>query len=715
MDQLAQAHALQQRLAGDGAAGAPLLALAGAADVLAEALSADLVAIYGVSDGASVLLAACGDDAALLPRRRPAGADAAWGFDGAAAAAAGLEQAPIGPLSAPLGALLARRRGAAGAGGPGAALMLHAAAAGLLRHLRTAQAEAMVALLADVHAAGDPLTAVARLLKGASQFVFASTNVRNSIRLALLDAAAPPAAGALLFEQPAGGGGGGGGAPAVSRMALDGTLLASALHKGQARFIKDLGSYMQGCPRIATDVFSRCSGPVGSIVALPLLGAAGGPLGGLYLAGEEPCAFENIQGVLLGLVNAVVLAFEGRMPEFVGAALLEEAARRREAASDSSDSGSSSAASGAAGSPRASDAAKTPETSSGGAASASASGSSRRLNTEAMMQVLQREVRKGWRRSQELQQAREVVTEHPIGRGGFGQVFAGRWHKAAAAIKVLAASGDERRAMQDATEMAVLSMVHHPNIVQLYAALTDMVQAGGPEGGGPGASYRRLRRDEDAPEGAAVCNLLVLELCDRGSLRAALAGGAFHRPLPAPGGGPPALGVDLGAALEVLVAVASALAHLHACRIVHGDVKAENVLLKTDRTRRLGFAPKLADFGLAKILSDDCAALNLDGAGTLTHLAPEMFVAGSRVTPAVDAYAFGMLIWEVYTRRRAFKGMSPAAVRGLAAGGGARPAFPLGAPAPLRELAAACWRLDPAARPAFPEIIARLEEMACAA
>jgi serine/threonine protein kinase len=69
----------------------------------------------------------------------------------------------------------------------------------------------------------------------------------------------------------------------------------------------------------------------------------------------------------------------------------------------------------------------------------------------------------------------------------------------------------------------------------------------------------------------------------------------------------------------------------------------ENVLLKSDPSRRLGVTPKLADFGLSRILDDSDAAVNISGAGTLTHLAPEMFEAGSRVTTAIDAYAFGGL------------------------------------------------------------------------
>jgi serine/threonine protein kinase len=61
-------------------------------------------------------------------------------------------------------------------------------------------------------------------------------------------------------------------------------------------------------------------------------------------------------------------------------------------------------------------------------------------------------------------------------------------------------------------------------------------------------------------------------------------------------------------------------------------------------------ARQLADFGLTKILNEADHTVNLTGAGTVTHLAPEMFKAGSKVTKAVDSYAFGILMWETYTR-----------------------------------------------------------------
>lgn len=46
------------------------------------------------------------------------------------------------------------------------------------------------------------------------------------------------------------------------------------------------------------------------------------------------------------------------------------------------------------------------------------------------------------------------------------------------------ARNNEREAMQDAVEMAVLSTVQHPNVVSMYSCLTDMVEAAGEGGSG---------------------------------------------------------------------------------------------------------------------------------------------------------------------------------------------------------------------------------------
>lgn len=67
---------------------------------------------------------------------------------------------------------------------------------------------------------------------------------------------------------------------------------------------------------------------------------------------------------------------------------------------------------------------------------------------------------------------------------------------------------------------------------------------------------------------APACAPPRTQHCDRGTLRDAVRAGAFHRALP-----DGALGVDLLAAAEALMAVACALAHLHSVRIVHGGMR----------------------------------------------------------------------------------------------------------------------------------------------
>jgi hypothetical protein len=58
------------------------------------------------------------------------------------------------------------------------------------------------------------------------------------------------------------------------------------------------------------------------------------------------------------------------------------------------------------------------------------------------------------------------------------------------------------------------------------------------------------------------------QYCDRGSLRDAVRGGMFHRPLPNG-----AIGVDLAAVVEVLLDASYAVQYLHSMGLVHGDIK----------------------------------------------------------------------------------------------------------------------------------------------
>ena len=67
---------------------------------------------------------------------------------------------------------------------------------------------------------------------------------------------------------------------------------------------------------------------------------------------------------------------------------------------------------------------------------------------------------------------------------------------------------------------------------------------------------------------------------------------------------------------QALLDVAHALQYLHRIGLLHGDVKLDNVLLKSEAARAAGFVPKLADFGLTRILGEsDAGVVNHSGAG----------------------------------------------------------------------------------------------------
>jgi hypothetical protein len=112
--------------------------------------------------------------------------------------------------------------------------------------------------------------------------------------------------------------------------------------------------------------------------------------------------------------------------------------------------------------------------------------------------------------------------------------------------------------------------------------------------------------------------------------------------------------LDVEEAVRIADEVLQALAAAHRAGIVHRDVKPGNVLLDA------AGAAKLADFGIAKRFADAAADVTTTGliVGTPNYLAPEQ-LAGEPVTPAVDIYATGVVLFEMLTARRPYPGTSP--------------------------------------------------------
>jgi serine/threonine protein kinase len=216
-----------------------------------------------------------------------------------------------------------------------------------------------------------------------------------------------------------------------------------------------------------------------------------------------------------------------------------------------------------------------------------------------------------------------------IGVGGMGEVYRARDRKLGrdVAIKVLPShvTSDVERLARFEREARTLASLNHPHIGAIYGV-----------------------------EEADGIRALVLELMEGETLAAALAG----KPL------------SLERALMLAVQIAEALDHAHRRGITHRDLKPSNVMLTKTGT-------KLFDFGLAKwarpvtappstlspTLTTDPKSLTREGAilGTLSYMAPEQ-LEGRQADARSDLFAFGVLLYEMVTGRKAFEGPSQASV-----------------------------------------------------
>ena len=191
-----------------------------------------------------------------------------------------------------------------------------------------------------------------------------------------------------------------------------------------------------------------------------------------------------------------------------------------------------------------------------------------------------------------------------IGPGGMATVYRARQRELdrPVALKVVHAhlAADPWFADRFAREARTLARLDHPNIVRVY--------------------------DGGHREGLAY---LIMELVDGGTLRQAMSAGRL-----AP-----------REALALVPPICAALQYAHDQVVVHRDVKPENILLDS------GGSPKVADFGLAKLVGGGEAHLTVAGdvMGTPHYMAPEQIANPLEVDRRADIFALGVVVYEMLT------------------------------------------------------------------
>eukprot|EP00729_Bicosta_minor_P032644 gene32644-biopygen26460 len=121
---------------------------------------------------------------------------------------------------------------------------------------------------------------------------------------------------------------------------------------------------------------------------------------------------------------------------------------------------------------------------------------------------------------------------------------------------------------------------------------------------------------------------------------------------------------------------------------------------------------KLIDFGMATAKGSSKKSMRTTKAGsnegTQGYMAPELYSRAGG-THKVDAFAFGVTIWELYAKTRPFEGVAEAAI-GREVEKGARPPLAAVGERDVRALVAACWHQTPEARPEMADVVGGIEQ-----
>jgi serine/threonine protein kinase len=244
---------------------------------------------------------------------------------------------------------------------------------------------------------------------------------------------------------------------------------------------------------------------------------------------------------------------------------------------------------------------------------------------------------------------KEIVVEKKIGEGSYGRMFLAKWNEAPVALKFCRNKGSVDDFISEIK--IFIELPPHPNVVQMFGISLD-----GPQ------------------------PVIVMEYCSGGSLDQLLFDKQGEQT------------ITNERKIELVRGIARGALHLHKHNIVHRDLAARNILITS------GGDPKIADFGMSRILEHTDEGKTKSGVGPLCWMAPES-IATRIYSKKSDVWSFGIVVYEIVAQCEPHKNMNVLDVAVAIRDHGLTPKIPDNCPSLLREVMEMCWKKEPSERP----------------
>ncbi|XP_010532275.1 PREDICTED: serine/threonine-protein kinase HT1-like isoform X3 [Tarenaya hassleriana] len=277
----------------------------------------------------------------------------------------------------------------------------------------------------------------------------------------------------------------------------------------------------------------------------------------------------------------------------------------------------------------------------------------------------------------------KLIIKGVIARGTFGTVHRGIYDGHDVAVKLLDWGEEGHRTDAEisslraafAQEVAVWHKLHHPNVTKFIGATM-------------GATGLQLQTESGPIAMPNNICCVVVEYLQGGALKSYLIKNRRRK-------------LAFTVVIQLALDLARGLSYLHSQKIVHRDVKTENMLL--DKTRTV----KIADFGVARVEASNPNDMTGE-TGTLGYMAPEV-LNGNPYNRKCDVYSFGICLWEIYCCDMPYPDLTFAEVTSAVVRQNLRPEIPRCCPSSLAAVMKRCWDANPDKRPEMDEAVSMLE------